>query len=558
MLANLGQQLGSFWQQQSRSRRISLVVISLAVIVVAVVFLVWASTPTYAVAYRGLSESDAGEIVQKLEEAKIPYRLKDTGTILVPSDKVYEVRLKMAREGLPKTSQVGFELFSNNTLGMTEFTQRVNYQRALEGELERTISNLEAVEMVRVHLVLPEKSLLARDQVPPTASVVIKEKPGKYLDKAQVRAITHLVASSVEGLTPENVVIVDAEGNLLASGSQDETTTAVQADTFRNAEQAAAAEIQRSVQNLLNSVLGPNRSVVQAQVVMDWTQRELTSQTFNPTPAAIRSSQKITESYTGGAEAMGGVPGAASNLPTPVPVTQGGTQTVTYQRTEETVNYEITQVQTHEIQAPGQIKRISLSVLVDGMDSPEQLQVLRSAIAAAAGIDETRGDMLAVESMAFDRTYYEEQAKEMQKSQQTDLYFRIGEIVLAVLLVVGLAIYLQRVFRNLRLASGEAWITIMKPVSEAALPTGAGAGAMAGAGARPSLSENLASVMGMLEQNQQAALQAGAVPEGVPGRPKARTSQEDEQLQRALARLAEESPATVAEVIQIWLNESGK
>jgi len=555
MLTSLRQQVGEFWQSQSRARRITLIVLSLAVLVAVVVFLVWASTPTYAVAYRGLSEADAGEIVQKLEEEKIPYQLKDTGTILVPSDKVYEVRLKMARDGLPKNSQVGFELFSNNTLGMTEFTQRVNYQRALEGELERTIGNLDAVDMVRVHLVLPEKSLLAKDQVPPTASVVIKEKPGKYLDKAQVRAITHLVASSVEGLTPDNVVIVDAEGNLLASGNTDETTTATQADTYRNAEQAAAAEIQRSVQNLLNSVLGPNRSVVQAQVVMDWTQRELTSQTFNPTPAAIRSSQKITESYSGSAESMGGIPGAASNLPTPVPTVAAGSAPVTYQRTEETINYEITQVQTHEIQAPGQIKRISLSVLVDGIDAPDQLEVLRKAIAAAAGIDETRGDFLAVESMAFDRSYYEEQAKEMQKTQQTDLYLRIGEGVLAVLLVLGLAFYLQRVFKNLRMASSEAWITVMKPVSEAALP--------AGAAAHPTLSENLATVMGMIEQGQRAAaLQSGgaASQEAMAAamKQKARTSQEDEQIQRALARIAEESPATVAEVIQIWLNESGK
>ncbi|HEX2980461.1 MAG TPA: flagellar basal-body MS-ring/collar protein FliF, partial [Anaerolineaceae bacterium] len=283
MLAPLQQQATTFWQHQSKPQKITLIVLVVTAIVLIVVFLSVANKPTYAVAFSNLSEADAGQIVQVLEEASIEYKLRDSSTIMVPTDQVYDVRLRMAREGLPQSSSVGFELFSGNTLGMTEFTQRVNYQRAMEGELERTIGSLDAVNAVRVHIVTPEKTLLAEEQAPTTASITIENKPGQSLDQAQVRSITHLVASAVEGLDPERVVIVDTEGNMLASGAgEGEGADVAQTDTRRAAEIAAAGEVQKKVQALLDSVLGPNRSVVQANVVMDWTQRETTAQTFNP------------------------------------------------------------------------------------------------------------------------------------------------------------------------------------------------------------------------------------------------------------------------------------
>ena len=170
-------------------------------------------------AFSGLSESDAGQIVEKLNEQGTPYQLRGSGTILVPSDKVYEIRLQMAREGLPEGGTVGFELFSGNMLGMTDFTQRINYQRALEGELERTIMSLASVSEVWVHIVTPEKSLLESEQNPATASVTVKSSGARQFDTTHVQSIIHLVSSSVEGLLPENVVVVGVEGNLLASGS---------------------------------------------------------------------------------------------------------------------------------------------------------------------------------------------------------------------------------------------------------------------------------------------------------------------------------------------------
>jgi flagellar M-ring protein FliF len=208
----------------------------------------------------------------------------------------------MAREGLPQSSTVGYELFSGTSmLGMTEFSQKVNYQRAIEGELERTIGSIEAVKAVRVHLVIPEKSLLTATQSLATASVTMQVNAGNVLDASQVRAITHLVASSVEGLKPENVVVVDSAGNLLASGtgSEGEMSLTVNGDQ-RAMENSYALEVQKRVQAILDKILGPNRSVVQATVEMDWTQREVTSNTFSPTEVAIRSSQIINESSGSG------------------------------------------------------------------------------------------------------------------------------------------------------------------------------------------------------------------------------------------------------------------
>src|SRR5512147_1441096 len=311
MFSSLQQQFTSYWKKQSLGKQITMVSLILAAAILIPVLVNWAGTPSYSVAYTGLSEEDASQIVQKLDENNISYQLKNSGTIEVPNDQVYSVRLLMAREGLPQSSTVGYELFDGtNTLGMTEFSQQVNYQRAIEGELERTIGSLEAVKAVRVHLVLPEKSLLSTDQALATASVTIQVNPGRTLDGDQVRSITHLVASSVEGLKPENVVVVDTEGNMLADGmGSNSESTLMQKDDQRAAEQAYAAEVQKRVQSILDKILGPNRSVVQATVEMDWTQREITSNTFEPTTVAVRSSQKVNESSTD-AGAVAGVPGA--------------------------------------------------------------------------------------------------------------------------------------------------------------------------------------------------------------------------------------------------------
>jgi flagellar M-ring protein FliF len=541
MLTQAREQFLTVWNRQSNTQKIVLSVLVVTAIVLIALFLMWANTPSYAVAFSGLSDADAGQIVNKLDELGVPYQLRNGSTIMVPSNQVYQVRLRMATDGLPQGGTVGFELFSGNTFGMTDFTEKVNYQRALEGELERTIGSLSAVASVSVHIVTPDKTLLSGDQNPTTASITLQEKPGAQIDASQVQAITHLVASSVEGLKPENVVVVDVNGNLLASGSIDgETSMAAQSDSHQAVEQAAAANIQKKVQTILDSALGPNRSVVKANVTMDWTQRETTQQSYDPSATAVRSSQLMSETYTTDGTQMGGIPGASSNLPPIASVLTNTQQAGLYQHNEKTINYEITQVQSHEVATPGKIEKVSLSVLVDGVTDPNQLSALKSVIGAAAGIDETRGDTLAIQSMTFDRSYSEQQAADMNASQRNDLYIRIGEVVLGAIALLALLWYVQRLLSNIRLASSRNWKPILKPVAEIAGP-------MASMGA----------------PMEMAAMLDAAGKEARPlSEPKSRyevpvpvISEEDEHLQRLVVKLAGEDPSTVAEIIQMWLNE---
>ena len=572
MLTTIQQQFMTFWKKQSPGKQITMVSLFLAMLILTPVLVNWANTPSYSIAYTGLSETDAAQIVQKLDENSIAYQLKSSGTIEVPSDQVYATRLLMAREGLPQSSTVGYELFSGSSmLGMTEFSQKVNYQRAIEGELERTIGSIDAVKAVRVHLVIPEKSLLSSEQSLTTASVTLQINPGNVLDDSQVRAITHLVASSVEGLKPESVVVVDGEGNLLASGtgSENELNMTVK-DDQRSIEMAYATEVQKRVQSILDKILGPNRSVVQATVEMDWTQREITSNTFLPTEVALRSSQVINESSTSG-DTTGGVPGAASNLPTPV-ATAAGTGASAYQRNEETLNYEVSQVQSHEVIAPGEITRISVSVMVDGISDQAQMDIITSAVQVAAGIDTARGDQIVVESFTFDRTALDDLAAELAAQQQQELYLRIAMGVSAALVVLALLFFILRMINNTRNASKESWRAVLRPVGDLAALTTDSQYKEAALKLQDDLSHALSRLAEKEKPGGGTSTSASSTPASsrpaevsaedviVQLRSKGQTAKalEDDQNARVISRLTEENPATVAEIIQIWLNEGKK
>jgi flagellar M-ring protein FliF len=556
MLTTIQQQFLSYWKKQSTGKQITMAVLILSMLILTPVLVNWANTPSYSVAYTGLSETDAAQIVQKLDDNSIKYQLKSSGTIEVPSDQVYTTRLLMAREGLPQSSTVGYELFSGTSmLGMTEFSQKVNYQRAIEGELERTIGSIEAVKAVRVHLVIPEKSLLSSAQSLATASVTMQVNLGSVLDAAQVRAITHLVASSVEGLKPENVVVVDSAGTLLAAGTGSESDMSLTVNGDQRAiEKSYALEVQKRVQAILDKILGPNRSVVQATVEMDWTQREVTSNTFSPTEVALRSSQIINESSGSGAT-TGGVPGAASNLPTPVATTTG-TGASNYQRNEETLNYEVSQVQSHEIIAPGEVSRISVSVMVDGITDTAQMDIIKSAVQVAAGIDSARGDQIVVESFAFDRTAMDDLAAELAKQQQQALYMQIGMVVGAVVVVLALLFFILRMINNTRNASKESWRAVLKPVGEVAVLS---EGQYKDAAVK--LQDDLSHALSRLAEKEKTGTSKtdnGDVVVQVRSKGQTAKGVEDEQNARIISRLTEENPATVAEIIQIWLNEGKK
>jgi flagellar M-ring protein FliF len=360
----------------------------------------------------------------------------------------------------------------------------------------------------------------------------------------------------VEGLKPENVVVVDTEGNMLADGTG--ATTAMDASQKieqRAAEQAYGTEVQKRVQDILDTILGPNRSVVQATVEMDWTQREITSNTYEPTAVAVRSSQTINESSTeGGTE--GGVPGAETNLP------EGEDTTVqtdgsTYERSEETLNYEVSQIQSHEIVAPGKVSRLSVSVMVDGITDQAQMDAIKAAVEVAAGIDTTRGDQIVVESFDFDTTALDTLNAELEKQQKQQLYTQIGFAAGAVLILALLFFFILRTINNLRNASKEAWKPVLRPVAEVAALMDDGY-----KGAALQLQSDLSDALTRLaEKNEQQTSAPKTEKEDVVVQLRSRTqaqsatATEDDQRAMVVSRLAEENPATVAEIIQIWLNE---
>ena len=558
MLANLIEQFQNIWKEQSQTQRYILIAVVVILAILIPTLILMANRPSYGVAFSSLSEEDAGAIVDKLQSENINYQLKDSNTILVESDQVYEVRLMMATEGLPTGGSVGFELFDSNTLGMTEFTQRVTYQRALEGELERTISSMDAVDDVRVHIVTPEKSLLTSEQAPTTASVTIREATGQMMTTAQIQAITFLVANSVEGLDSQNVVIVDTEGNLLATGTGEDSTSASisQSDNRRSIELAAAQAIETKVKNMLNTAIGPNRSVVQVYVSMDWTAREITSETFDSTPV-VRSESTTNEIYTTDMTELSGIPGATSNLPdtatdTTATTTDDGTLPI-YQRSEDITNYEISSVQSHEIVQPGEIERVSLSVLVDGVTDEAQLAVLQDAIIAAAGIDSVRGDVVSVQSLTFDRTYEETVNEEIATQQTQSLIFTIAQYVGIALLLILVFWYIARLLKNLKMASVEVWTPVLQPVSQ-----------MSGFGGDEE------QILFVREEKKEEEKVEEPMPEekkeekpkiDIEKMVKKRVqvpSAEEEQMIRLVNRVAEENPASIAEIIQMWLSQDKK
>jgi len=456
------EQLLQVWNRLSPVQRGVLVGLTILGLIMMAVFVNWARTPDYAVAFRDLEESEAGAIVEKLQEQGIAYKLGSGGAILVPRSSVHEVRLAMAKEGLPKGGSIGFELFDGSSLGMTEFSQEVNYRRALEGELARTISSLEAVQKARVHLVIPKKSLYTSQQMDPTASIMVELAPGASLSQEQVRSIRYLVASSVEGLNPEGLTVVDTTGNTLAGGvgkvAHQELAvelTGQQIQTQRSYEQAMEAELQA----MLEQLVGPGKVIVQTSVEMDWNQMETVQEIYSPGEDAdetvLRSSHETHEVYTGTMPSTGGIPGTASNLPEETGsgidttiLSEGSGQA--YERRDVLHNYEVSRLESRSSKAPGQIERITVSVLLDGVEDPQELTDIGEIVRAAVGLDEERGDVLSVKSLPFDRSFYEQEAEAMEEARKYDLYITAAKWGGLGIFVIVLLLYMRGLLNGLR------------------------------------------------------------------------------------------------------------
>ena len=423
---------------------------------VGIVFLYgWLTSVTYARLYSNLDEAEAGEVVAYLSESRIPYQLSDGGqTVEVPSGDVYRARIALATEGLPRSGNIGYSIFDKSNLGMTDFLQNLNFRRALEGELTRTIIQLNEVEAARVHIVIPKERLFKEDQKRASASVVLKLRGSGTLGRQQAAGISHLMASSVEGLTPDNITIVDYDGNLLSSGQKSDPVAGLSTSQLEVSRQVEVS-LEKKAQSMLNEVLGPGKSVVRVTAELNFQQLERTSELFDPNAPSIRSEERTKTSGTASDKA------------------EDNNESQQDESTEMVItNYELNKTVEHIINAVGTIQRLSVAVLFDGTysaveneagetemiyepRSPEELDRLESIVKNAVGFNVERDDQIEIVNIAFDRQNLDEDRQALDAMYLRDFYMNIARKVGYVLLFALLFLYAKKKSKKLFEALGK-------------------------------------------------------------------------------------------------------
>jgi flagellar M-ring protein FliF len=385
----------------SPASRVTLVGGLIVLVVALAVAGLMGSGATYQYAFTNLSAEDSGEAAAQLKAAGIPFRVEAGGSALaVPASQVYDARLLLAASGLPRGGGVGFEIFDRGDLGVSEFTQRVNLRRAIEGELSRTVSRLNAVRSARVHITLPEKGLYRDEDRRASAAVVVSLQSGRALADRELQGIRHLVASAVPGLASDNVTVVDGHGAVLAGQEPDSARVS-----------GAQREIERGLEGrvieLLEAAVGPGAVVAKVTASVDASEVESTQDVLDPDSQTVRSERKVNEQSTQDASGPAGVAGAAANQPMTAAATGGGGGRGLHTREDELKNYEISKTVTRTVSRAPRLKRLSVAVLVDGLDgkprAAAELARLGELAKGAVGFDATRGDKLEISSAPFQK-----------------------------------------------------------------------------------------------------------------------------------------------------------
>jgi flagellar M-ring protein FliF len=404
----------------SRPARILLVSTVLTAIALGGYFSFRGSTQSYTVLFSNLDRDDAAQVIAKLKEMKVPYRIEGDGAVIeVPEDKARELRLDLAGQGLPRGGAVGFESFDKMRLGATEFEQRILYRRALEGELSRTIGAVAAVQSARVHLVLPEKSVFVSKNEPSSASVVLKLRGGRALGSGEVASIVHLVSTSVAGLSPDRVAIVTTEGLVLHKPKR-QGEEGMGDDDRASQARSLEATLEERARTMVEKVTGTGHVDVRVTADIDSSRVERVEDHYDPKQTVLRSEERSVERTGGGDDVpVAGVPGAESNLPTGADkkgagaagadagatATGGGGGTT---REQHTRNFEVDHVTEKRVVHGGVLRRLTVAVIVDGspvnggpVRSKEEIEKINSLVRSAVGIDEKRGDVVTVEAVPF-------------------------------------------------------------------------------------------------------------------------------------------------------------
>jgi flagellar M-ring protein FliF len=410
-LQQLWTQLGAFFVGLPPARRVVILTVAGVSLVGVLGLAWWVQRPLMRPLFTNLSTEDASAIVQALRAEKVVFEIDDGGhAILVPAERLYELRLALAGRGLPAGGGVGFEIFDKQTLGQTDFLQRLNYQRALQGELGRTVAGLGGVESARVHLALPERSLFVTEDRKPSASVVVKLAPGRTLSHGQIDGIVHLVAASVEGLATDAVTVVDEGGRILTPDTRDAEAGGAAGGVLeykRNVERAT----EERVESMLGAVVGREKAIARVAATLDFARVERTEETYDPDKAAVRTAHTTKEQTSGARAGAGGPPGVQSNLTNEPGAAEGGA--AKSERKDESSSYEISKVVSHTIAPVGVVKLLSVAVLIDGTYKEEggkrtftprpqeELDRLKELVKSAIGLDEGRGDKIEFASVAF-------------------------------------------------------------------------------------------------------------------------------------------------------------
>ncbi len=533
MFGTIGERFANVFANMSSSQKLTLIIVVVVGLAGIIGVVHWASSPDYVPLFSNLPPADAGKIVDWLTDNKIPYRLEQNGSrILVPRGNQYDARIKLAQEGLPNQHNTGYEIFDKTNLGMSEFVQKLNFRRALEGELARTIETLDQVTEARVHIVIPEPALFREKEKPPTASVALKLN--NKLTENQVTGISHLIASSVEGLETENITIIDSRGNVLTNLTESNPMMAM-STTQLQLKQNMEQNLTDKVGTMLDRMLGPDKSIVRVAVDLDFTQSEVSSEVYDPDQTAVRSEEIVENSRQQ----------QDQNQVNPVDATQPplGQSDVTNESNTIT-NYEVSKTTTNTSTQGGGLKRISASVVVDGVyepattagggqgelqyrdRTPQELDAIRNVVQGALGFDENRGDQISVITMAF-----QEPADVIPKPSLWEWLRTNGMSILRNVLlggaVLGLLFYLRNLLQRTGQAARESWERRL-----AALPTGRGAlpGAIGGVEERLALPD----------------IDSELPPEVM----------EANQLQEQIIDFATEKPEVAARLLKTWLVET--
>ncbi len=457
-------------RQLPTQKKIGLMVAAAAAIALIAGTWLWSQTPDYRILYTNVSDQDGGAIIDALQQMNIHYKFGEGGSsILIPASQVHEVRLRLASQGLPKGDLAGFEILEKQKFGSSQFLEQINYQRALEGELSRSIQSLSAVQSARVHLAIAKPTVFTRERQQPSVSVLLNLHPGRVLSTEQVSAIVHLVSSSIPNLPVKNVTVVDQQGNLLSAQRDGESETGLNASQLKYVRDLEKNFAER-IEAILTPITGPANVHAQVTANIDFSRVERAEEIYKPnnsTPenAAIRSQQKSESIST--SQPDGGVPGALSNRPpaaaqAPVDVAENAeetTQTIpTDSRTESTTNYEVDKTISHTRQATGQINRLSAAVVINYrtkideegnvINEPlpaDEIEKITGLVKQTIGFDERRGDTLTITNSQFNLK--EESLEETPFWKDPDTILLGKEIGKQLLIAAIILYFLQKILR---------------------------------------------------------------------------------------------------------------